>query len=92
MTKTIWKFNIDVRDSQRVILPSQSELLSVATQDGHICIWALVDPRQPNCEREIVMRGTGHTAEGLKGRDFIGTVLIANDSLVFHVFDGGWVA
>lgn len=90
--KTIWKFEIDLVDSQRVIMPQQSEILSVDTQDGHLCLWALVDPDQPKAEREIIIRGTGHPAEGLKARDFICTVLMNHDTLVWHFFDGGWVA
>ena len=84
---TIWKFPLRIDDEQEIELPPESTLLSVHLQNGQPCLWALVEDRDRTSRRIIQMRGTGHNCED--AGEFVGTFLIENDGLVFHVFDGG---
>ena len=92
MRTSVWKFPLSVADVQNVRMPKNSEVLSVAVQADQLCIWALVELDQEAEEiHTIATLGTGHTRTDLSGSDvgFIGTVLLAGGSLVFHVFDLG---
>lgn len=86
---TIWKYELEIA-SQQVSIPKGAKILSVANQDGEICLWALVDQHAPTEERSIEVIGTGWDLK----RDyksiaseltFIGTVLVG--SYVWHVFE-----
>lgn len=88
--KTIWKFVLEVTDTQFVNMPAGSEILSVDNQDGSLCLWAMVNPViDPTAEperREIEIIGTGNPIDrDMVCRKFIGTVLAA--PFVWHVFE-----
>lgn len=40
----IWKFKLAITDIQEIKIPEGAELLSVAKQNGNLCLWAMVDP------------------------------------------------
>ena len=83
--KTIWKTELTA-GSGLTSLPRCAEPLSVAVQDGTPMMWWKVDPGAPIEERRIHIAGTGHDLPENLGA-FIGTFLVQNDSLVFHVFE-----
>lgn len=85
--KTIWKFSLDLTDSQNLMLPSGAQLLSVAMQGPALCLWALVDPQGAKERRQIEIRGTGHPIEGADELVFIGTVLQNGGQFVWHIFE-----
>ena len=88
--RTVWKFTLPVQDEQWVEMPADAELLYVASQyEGQIAtlqLWAKVDPERPTVNRLILIRGTGHPI----GPDcsYIGSVIVSDGDLVWHVFDG----
>lgn len=86
MNKTIWKFPIRTIDLQFITIPQDFEILSVHTQNGNPCIWAKVIPDNKSRKLTIRVFGTGHPIEEDSQLVFIGTYLIHQDSLVFHVF------
>ena len=71
-------------------LPTGSQILSFDIQYGVPRIWALVDPH-PNIRKEtrrFVLYGTGHeVAEDKYDLMFIGTALMDDGALVWHVFE-----
>jgi hypothetical protein len=83
----IWKFALEVTDTQRVFMPNRAKILSAAHQNGYVCIWAMVNPDRPLQERVIEIIGTGNPFPAGSGidRKFIGTV-VANP-FVWHVFE-----
>ena len=81
----VWKFAIGDPESP-ISLPRGAEILSVAVQRGVVCLWALVDPEQPREDRHLVVAGTGQDVPDERGR-FLGTVLLADGDLVFHIWD-----
>ena len=42
--KTIWKFQFENKGMFGLDMPKGAEILTVQTQEGIPCIWALVDP------------------------------------------------
>ncbi len=84
---TIWKYTLAVQDEQTISLPSGAQVLSVQTQGGVVCLWAMVDPAMPKVERMVYVRGTGHPISMEIGPvDFVGTVQLFAGDLVWHVF------
>jgi hypothetical protein len=84
----IWKFELKkITDMQKLTMPDGAELLSVANQNGNLCLWAMVDPSNEKQFRYIEVIGTGNPMPEYMGldRQFIGTVLI--NPLVWHVFE-----
>lgn len=81
----IFKYELELVPRQTVSIPAQSTLLSVATQRGTLCLWALVEPdTNSNVNRIIEIFGTGHPVNDGR-RVFIGTALI--EPFVWHVFE-----
>lgn len=88
--KKIFKYTIPVGDSIVVEMPEGSEIISVKEQDNEIKAWAIVEdsPDVDMESRKFRVFGTGHelpddTSELL----FLGTVLLFDGKLVFHVFE-----
>lgn len=89
MTKTIWKFELDITDSQHVQMPKGAEVLAVQVQRDRPCIWAMVDPAAATEIRHFETFGTGHDIFCDMGieRNYVGTYQVQGGSLVFHVFE-----
>jgi len=86
----VWKFVLatiptDVRDRQVLEMPVGAQMLTVQMQDDLLCLWALVDPNAPRASYTFRIAGTGHNIEEEKLL-YIGSVLLFNDTIVFHVF------
>ncbi len=90
MTSTIWKFKLDIQSGtfryHTVSMPAGAVVLSAAAQNGDICIWALVDRDAERNDRKFTVHGTGWVLPDEPGK-FIGTVLLDDGALVFHVFE-----
>ena len=81
---TIWKYPLELKDSQAIKMPIGAEILSVDNQDGQLCLWARVDEERTKEYREIVILGTGNPIEE-EPSEFIGTLIV--DSYVWHIFE-----
>lgn len=91
---TIWKYELEVTDIQRVPMPAGARLLSVQGQPvGNatvLMLWAQVDPTQLDADRVIAIVGTGNPAPDV-GDDtavYVGTAVCP--PFVWHVFDCGF--
>lgn len=87
MDYRIWKYELQVTSMQEVQIPKGAELLSVANQNGSLCMWAKVDADKKRERRHIEIFGTGNPMPQDMGVDrrFIGTAVI--DPFVWHVFE-----
>ena len=87
MNYRIWKYTLEITDHQKVPMPQCAKILSVANQNGHPCLWAMVDADRPIEQRAIEIIGTGNPVAqvGVDERKFIGTVVI--HPFVWHVFE-----
>lgn len=83
----IWKYCLEITELQRVDMPADSQILSVANQNGTLCLWLLVDVSAKVSPRWFEIIGTGNRLNMNLGieRKFIGTVQI--DAFVWHVFE-----
>jgi hypothetical protein len=84
MADKIFKYPL-MLDDDFVEMPFGARILSVADQNGVLCLWAIVCPEAATKQYKILVRGTGHPFTGEEGR-FIGTVQQAGGRLVWHVF------
>lgn len=89
--KTVRKYEIDLLANGQAVnvfhIPKGASILGVHLQYGKPVLYALVDPNETSHEsRTVVCVGTGY-AEVPIGAVFLGTLLLANDSLVIHFFE-----
>jgi hypothetical protein len=82
---TIWKYRLEIIDKQTITMQAGAKILSVANQDGTICLWSLVDPSQSTSKRTFEVMATGGPMPDEGTREFLGTLQIY--SLVLHVFE-----
>lgn len=87
MSKTIWKFPVQVTDEQQVSMPFSAKIRYVAAQGDIACLWAEVDSSSPKMrERTIRIYGTGHPMPEDPGA-YIGSFMLQGGALVFHAYD-----
>lgn len=90
MTDTIYKYELDFQDTNLIKMPLYAKPLQVVLQRGVPVLYAIVNknaplPSEPMAIHTIYCRGTGHPLNGHEDK-YLGTVLIADDNLVFHFF------
>lgn len=84
--KTIWKFDVPIRDEFGLLMPKDAEILKLDLQDGLPKMWALVDPENLKKERFFIGRGTGHPINESNIR-YVGTVVMRDGRFVLHLFE-----
>jgi len=83
--KRIYKYELEITDSQVIEMPIRADILSVQVQYGSPCIWVLVDDDLVKEPRTILTFGTWNAVLGVN--KFIGTYQVESGQLVFHVFE-----
>lgn len=91
MKKVIYKYTLNVTGFQEIEVHSDYKILHVDTQYGEPRLWILVDPESPKIKLKFQTYGTGHPVDidetnSSVIHNYIGTYLIDNGNLVFHVF------
>jgi hypothetical protein len=89
MKKVIYKYSLKVLESQNILLPIGSEILTIQNQREIPCLWVLVDPNENEMEKiSIEMFGTGNPIHYDMGvsRSYISTFQLHGGALVFHAF------
>jgi hypothetical protein len=84
----IYKYDLEVTDSQIIKMPVDAKIIAVQTQREKPRLWAIVDVNNINITegRRIAVYGTGQPHKTIGGK-YIGTFQLANGNLVFHVFE-----
>lgn len=86
MSRTIWKFPLEITDLQEISLPHRAEVLCIKAQGNNLCLWALVDPSHAVAPVRVRICGTGHPAPSDDSTfEYVDTVIMPN-GLVWHVF------
>lgn len=95
---TIHKHQLKMHELFSLKMPAGATMLHVAVQHGIPQLWVRVDTDQPEREYLFGVFGTGHNLNKTMNPadDFnpmsvaphIGTFMIHNDNLVFHLFGG----
>jgi len=83
---TVYKYVLPVMDVCTVMIPRGAEFLTVGEQRGDVCLWAKVDTEKDVEEMTFRIAGTGHALANGKF-SYIGTVMMCEGTLVFHVFE-----
>ncbi|MFA6711118.1 MAG: hypothetical protein WCS33_00170 [Candidatus Caldatribacteriota bacterium] len=86
--KRVFKYPLVMMDRNTIVLPKGSKILSVESQKDDIVVYAIVDDSVSTEVEEHVflIRGTGHPADDVDGYDFLNTVKLYGDTLIFHIF------
>lgn len=85
MDNRIWKFELEITDIQTLKMPCGAKILSAASQNGTLCLWAMCDTEKPDKNRVIEIIGTGNPVHMCFERVFIGTAIM--NPFVWHVFE-----
>lgn len=91
--RSIYKYDI-VEAKDGIIEGPITKLLHVGVQHNSIKVWAEIDTNAPIRKFQILPIGTGWNLDTgradkqcvLDTHTYIGTVMLANDNLVFHVY------
>jgi hypothetical protein len=81
---TIYKYPIEITDEQTVSMPIGAQVLSAQMQGTQLCIWALVEVGNINCDRRVRIFGTGNTVKLDGNWKFVDSV--QERIFVWHVF------
>lgn len=83
--RTIYKYPLQVIDSQVVQLPGGGIPLTVQVQNDIPVLWSVVNTDLPNAPITINTYGTGHPIVERPG-EYLATYQLCGGGLVFHVF------
>ena len=84
--QTIWKYELTDNIQQELVVPVGSKILTVKMKHKNPCLWILVDRDTPMTEKILIeIFGTGWKIDE-EEREYIGTYLTSDDTLVWHVF------
>jgi len=82
---TIWKYELKITDTNHVMMPEASKILTAQMQGNVLCIWAMVAPSSPLRERVIRIVGTGNPFRDAQNCRYIASV--QERVFVWHVFE-----
>lgn len=87
--KTIYKYNLEAKNTTTASLPKGAEILSFNYQNRNdeLFIWALVDVKAPIETRKFAIIGTGHPIDPEMNLKYIGAVHNFRGVFVFHLFE-----
>jgi hypothetical protein len=85
--KIVYKYPIEFDGHFTLMLPRGANILSVQMQGSIPCIWALVDPDEPEAARTFKLYGTGHPIAAPDTLQFVGTFQVDEGMFVFHLFE-----
>jgi len=89
----VFKYTLQVTDSQVVSMPLGAKILSIQVQPRHgsnqsdLQLWAQVDPELIKRDRHIRIFGTGHDISDDLDLEYLGTFQVGGGAMVFHAFE-----
>ena len=85
--KKIFKYPFQINDSVCIRMPKGAHILTVQTQGGQSCLWALANPDAELKDHNFRIFGTGHPISGeeMQSMGYVGTFLMPS-GLVWHMF------
>ncbi len=83
----IFKYPLIITDIVRIPIKGLVEVLSVVVQHERLVLCAIVDPDSvKETEISVAIVGTGHEYKLNSSWNFLGTHLMANGALMWHVW------
>lgn len=86
MEKTVWKFVLKSGNLVEIEMPKGAEILTTQTQDGKLCIWAVVNLNADKEIRRFLLVGTGDLINN-EFKKYVGTFHCGGGKYVFHLFE-----
>lgn len=83
----IFKYKLEAADSQELLLPKWSQILTVQAQGEDPYLWAIIDETYVDEKRTIIIFPTGIPMKDIGGLKYISTFQLEQGALVFHVFE-----
>ena len=77
----IYKFELELKDQQKLLVPDGAKALTAQLQHGKIMLWCEVDDAREPAGYTVDIRGTGHETSTLA---YLSTV--QQGPFVWHVF------
>ena len=94
--QTVYKYPFDIKDEVKIKVKAlkdatsfKDQLLHIDVQNETPCLWCLVDKDAHEWEITLRIVGTGHPCDDVSKSDFLGSFILYDGSLVFHVFCKG---
>lgn len=84
--KTIHKYKIEIVTEQVIELPWFHRILCIKLQNGTPYIWVEVDDDTHKTKVKFHLFGTGHVMPDTSSMNYIGTILLDEDRLVYHLY------
>uniref|UniRef100_A0AAU6W0F6 DUF7352 domain-containing protein n=1 Tax=Pseudomonas phage Nican01 TaxID=3138540 RepID=A0AAU6W0F6_9CAUD len=87
---TVHKYPVQMLEDFSVRMPFGAEVIHVAMQHGQPFMWARVDTDQHEVSYDFGVFGTGHKMTGFPVAEapHLGSFMMHNENLVFHLFGG----
>lgn len=82
--ETIYKYELELTDTQALSLPADAEILTIQQQGPSIFAWVKLDNQKPERDRTIVVCGTGSPLKQPYMR-YITTIQVG--IMVWHFFE-----
>jgi hypothetical protein len=87
--RTIWKFTLEIANTQTIAMPQGAQILDVQWQGGFPCMWAIVDTETAAGVRKFEIYGTGTPMDSQAGLS-AGLYYVATfqqSPFVWHLFE-----
>ena len=84
--KKIYKYKIELLDEQEILIPCYHRILCIKLRSGTPYIWVEVDDESPLQKVKFSLYGTGHSMSQYKTEQYVGTILLDEDKLVYHLY------
>ncbi len=83
----IYKYQLEITDTQTIEINKRCQPLTVQVQNGKICLWCEADLETEMTTKTIEIYGTGHYVRSDEfQRGYIGTVQQDEGRLVWHIY------
>lgn len=89
MADVIHKYQLNLSYQQKVKMREGAKILSVGVQKGEVMVWVEESLDAEYVHRHIYGVVTGQGLPAFERKTYIGTVLLAEDTFVFHLYDAG---
>ena len=81
----IWKYELEVKDSQVLSLPDKAKVLTVQSINNKPNLFALVNPLADTVDRTVRVYGTGDTVDA--GGKYVGSTQVDDGLFTYHIFE-----
>ena len=83
----IYKYLLQFTEIQEIEMPKGAQVIHVGVQANSICLWAIVDTAHPAERRSFAILATGHHNFDPGIVHHLGSVIMNEGALVWHVFE-----